>query len=249
VEGGQYKRFKAQAFDKLMFGKIWQPAWRSGISGIMSNGLTQLTGVLYAQIGTAETVAAYLLALRVITQIKEVSMAPFYSKIPLMARLRVEGKLSELVRIAQRGMFLGHTVFVAGVVFVSLFLEKLLALVDSNVPFVSDSFWLLLSFAFFVHRYGAMHIQFYLTTNHVISHIADFVSGSVFIAVSFLLIKGMGIFAIPIGMLAGYLGFYAWYAAYHSMRSVSLGFWSFERKASLIPIGILLLFVIVKVQI
>jgi hypothetical protein len=240
VEGGQYKRFKAHGFDKLMFGKIWQPAWRSGISGIMSNGLTQLTGLLYAQFGDAPSVASYLLALRIITQIKEVSMAPFYSKIPLMARFRVEGKLSELVKIAQKGMFLGHTVFVAGIVFVTIFLEPLLLMAGSNVSFVSNEFWLLLSLAFYIHRYGAMHMQLYLTTNHVVSHIADSVSGILFIASVLLLKNEIGLFAFPIGMLVGYLGFYAWYAASYSLKSLSIRFFEFEKKAS-IPSSLALL--------
>ncbi|WP_343329145.1 hypothetical protein [Polaribacter staleyi] len=244
VEEGRYKLFKSQSFDKLLFIQIWSPAWRAGLSGLMSNGLTQISGILYAQIGAVELVAAYLLSLKIITQIKEVSMAPFYSKIPLFSRLRVEGKLEELTRGAQRGMFLGHMVFVSGVIFVSLFSDFLLNLIDSNADFVSNEFWLILSFAFFIHRYGAMHMQLYLSTNHVISHIADGVSGIIFCIVSFLLIEKFGIYSIPIGMLAGYLGFYAWYAAFHSLRSLDNSFWEFEKKSFIIPFFILLVYIL-----
>ena len=238
VEGGKYRGFKSQQFDKIFFGEIWSPAWRSGLSGIMSNGLTILSGIIYAQIESPELVAAYLLALRIITQIKEISMAPFYSKIPLLSRFRVEGKLESLISNAQRGMFLGHMVFVMGIIMVSLTSDRLLSLINSNVPFVSMEFWLLLSFAFFVHRYGAMHIQLYLTTNHVISHIADGISGVLFITFSILFIKQLGISAIPIGMLVGYLGFYAWYAAYHSLHSLSCSFIYFEKKGVILPLVI-----------
>lgn len=245
VEQGKYRLFRSLPFDRILFKKIWRPAWRSGLSGLMSNGLTQLSGILYAQIGAPELVAAYLLALRIITQIKEISMAPFYSKIPLMARLRVDGRLKELVEISQRGMFLGHSVFVAGVIFVAVFSDKLMRLIESNVPFVSDSFWLFLSIAFFIHRYGAMHIQLYLTTNHIISHIADSVSGLIFILVAYLLVESIGIFAIPIGMIAGYLGFYAWYAVFYSVKSLSINVFNFEKRASIAPFIILLGFSII----
>lgn len=246
VEEGRYKAFKKQSFDKVLFLKIWKPAWRAGLSGLMSNGLTHISGILYAQIGSVEMVAAYLLALKLITQIKEISMAPFYSKIPLLSRLRVEGKLELLKEKAQKGMFVGHIVFVLGVISVSLFSKQLLAMINSNITFVSNDFWLLLSAAFFVHRYGAMHMQLYLTTNHVISHIADGISGIIFCAVGFLLVDSFGIYAIPIGMLVGYLGFYAWYAAYHSLNSLSVGFLTFEKKGVLIPLVILIICSLLK---
>lgn len=247
VEEGRYMLFKAQKFDRILFLKIWKPAWRAGISGLMSNGLTHISGILYAQIGTAEIAAGYLLALKLVTQIKEISMAPFYSKIPLLSRLRVEGKLEQLTKTAQKGMFLGHMVFVFGIICISLFSKDLLNSINSNVDFVSKEFWLLLSFAFFIHRYGAMHMQLYLTTNHVISHIADGISGFIFCVVGFLLVGSLGIYAIPIGMLAGYLGFYAWYAAFHSLKSINTSFWNFEKKVGLLPLSILIIFCIIKI--
>lgn len=246
VEGGKYKSFERKPFDLALFSKIWKPAWRSGVSGLMSNGLTQLSGVLYAQIGSPETVAAYLLALRIMTQIKEISMAPFYSKIPLLARLRVTGDIKQLLSISQRGMLIGHAVFVAGIIAVALLSQPLLALIESDTPFVSMPFWFLLSFAFFVHRYGAMHMQLYLTTNHVISHIADGISGILFICSSFLLIQWIDISAIPVGMLIGYLGFYAWYSAYHSLKSLNVGFMEFEKNGVFYPLIVLVIFTLIS---
>jgi hypothetical protein len=224
---GRFRMFKRLEFDKTLFRDIWSPAWRSGVSGLMSNGLTHLSGILFAQIGSVEMVSAYLLSLKIITQIREISMAPFYSKLPLMAKMRVEGRLDQLISIAQRGMRLSHLVFLSGVMSIYVWSKELLEAIGSNVFFVSNDFWLLLSFAFFIHRFGAMHMQVYLTTNHVISHIADGVSGFIFIVTSLILIETQGIYSIPYGMLAGYLGFYSWYAAmksYHSLKMKPLTF-------------------------
>jgi hypothetical protein len=228
IAGGRFRMFKRLEFDKTLFWDIWSPAWRSGVSGLMSNGLTHLSGILYAQIGSVEMVSAYLLSLKIITQVREISMAPFYSKLPLMARMRVEGRIDQLTTIAQRGMRLSHLVFLSGVMSIYIWSTELLEAIGSNVFFVSDEFWLWFSFAFFVHRFGAMHMQVYLTTNHVISHIADGISGLIFIATSFLLIETQGLYAIPYGMLAGYLGFYSWYAAWKSYRSLKMKPLTFE---------------------
>ncbi|MEJ2883526.1 hypothetical protein [Pedobacter sp. GR22-6] len=229
-------------FDRKIFNSIWQPAWRSGVSGFMSVGLTNLTGLIYAQVGNTVAVASYLLALRIINQIREVSMAPFYSKIPILAILRVKGDIKELVRVVKKGMFLSHIVFVFSFIIVAVFSNRILALIHSDVPFVSQTMWFALGIAFFMHRFGAMHIQVYLSTNHIISHIADGVSGILYIVSSLILIQYVGIYAIPIGMLIGYVGFYAWYAAVHSYRSLGINFLNFERTVGLPALLILILF-------
>ena len=103
VESGEYLRLdKHQKFDKVLFKKIWHPAWRSGLSSFMSNGLNNLSSVLYAQIGNSASVASYLLALRIISQVEIVSMAPFYSKIPWFSNLRIKGDTATLFKKAQQ---------------------------------------------------------------------------------------------------------------------------------------------------
>ncbi|MEO7216485.1 hypothetical protein [Mucilaginibacter sp.] len=236
---------KKLPFNKEIFIKIWQPAWRSGISGFMSVGLTNLTGLIYAQVGNTAAVAAYLLALRIINQVKEISMAPFYSKLPLLAILRVKNDIPQLIKTVKRGMLLSHIVFLFGFIGVGLFINPLLILIHSHVQFVDQKLWLLLGVAFFIHRFGAMHMQVYLSTNHIISHIADGISGIMYIVSSLILIHYIGIYAIPVGMLVGYLGFYAWYAAKYSYQSLNVTFWAFERGTSVLPFACNLLYIIV----
>lgn len=235
ISDGKLKGFKAQPFEKDFFMKIWRPAWRGGISGLMSQGLTNLSGILYAQVGNPAAVAAYMIALRIITEIRNVSNAPFYSKVPLMARLRAEGNYKKLIEVAQRGMRMAHLVYTGGAIFVGLFFSYFLTLIGSKIHFVEPKLWLMLSFAFYIHRYGALHMQLYNTTNHIISHIVDTVAGAIFIITALLLINVMGLYAIPTGMLAGYLGFYAWIAAYNSIKSLKTTFFKFEYKVSAIP--------------
>ena len=237
---------KKLPFNKELFKQIWQPAWRSGISGLMSVGLTNITGLIYAQIGTTFEVASYLLALRIINVIKEVSMAPFYSKIPLIAMLRVKNDLSGLINVIKRGMFLSHMVYIVGFISVGLLSGTLLKLINSQVQFVSQPLWILLGLAFFAHRFGAMHMQVYMSTNHIISHIVDGISGVICIISTVLLSNYIGVYAIPVGMLIAYLGFFSWYAAKYSYSSLQVKFWDFEKSTSLVAILILLGYVFVN---
>ena len=85
-----------------------------------------------------------------------------------------------------------------------------------------------------------MHVHLYGVTNHIIGHIADGVSGLIFVTVSIGLIKALDVYAIPIGLLAGYTGFYAWYAAMHSYNFMKVGIYQFEKKAGLYPLILLI---------
>ncbi|MBU6158096.1 MAG: hypothetical protein KGP35_03600 [Bacteroidetes bacterium] len=246
IEDGKLQSFKSLPFNLSLFNKLWPPAWKTGISGLMSNGLTHLSGILYAQIGDPIIISSYLLALRIMTQLKEIAMAPFYSKIPYLSRLRAEGRIDKLIKLSQKGMRLSHLIFVSGVLIVGFFSEYLISLIQSNIDFVPSLFWFLFSLAFFVHRFGAMHMQLYLTTNHIIAHIADGVSGIIFIVVAFIAVHTLGIYAIPVAMLCGYLGFYSWYSAINSLKSIQTSFFKFETSVSLLPLCLLIGFIFIK---
>ncbi|WP_121809106.1 polysaccharide biosynthesis protein [Mucilaginibacter kameinonensis] len=245
IDNGKFIKLNTnQPFDKVLFKKVWAPAWRSGVSGFMSNGLSNITSIIYAQIGNSGSVAAYLLALRIINQIRDISAAPFYSKIPLFAQLRAQNRLDELIKKAQKSMFLSNMIFILGAISFGLAAKFILSAIHSKVIFIDTQLWIVLTIAYFIHRYGAMHIQLYSISNHIISHIADGISGVIFIAVTVALLHKIDLYAIPVGMIAGYLGFYAWYAAMHSYRFMKVSFLKFELKASSIPICILLIYMI-----
>lgn len=232
-----------QQIDRKIIKEIWSPAWRSGIGGLMSAGVTNITSIVYAQFGNTASVASYLLAIRLITQIREVSMAPFYSKLPLMAMYRVKNDMISLKSIIKRGMRLSHLVFIIGFILTSILINPFLKLIHSEVSFVSMGIWATLGWAFFTHRFGAMHIQVYLTTNHVISHIADGVSGLIFVLLAILLSNYIGIYAIPIGMIVGHVCFYCWFTALYSYRSLgNESFWNFEKTVSFPSIILLIIF-------
>ena len=235
------------AFDKTLFNKIWAPAWRFGISGFMSNGLSNITSIIYAQIGSSANVASYLLAIRIISQIRDISAAPFYSKLSLFAQLRAKNRIKELIAIAQKSMFLSNMIFIIGSIAFGLSLHLILPHINSKVHFVDKWLWIILVIAFLIHRYGAMHIHLYSISNHIISHIADGISGLIFITVSMLLLPSLQLYAIPVGMIAGYLGFYAWYAGLHSYKFMNTSFLKFEIKSSVLPFCILILYIIINI--
>lgn len=235
TENGILRTFAYQPFSRNVFDAVWPSAWRSGLGILMSYGLIQASGIIYAQIGNAASVATYLLGLRLIQTVSQFSQAPFYSKIPLFARLYAEGRRADLLKAAKRGMTFAHWTYVTGFVGLGLAGAPILRHIGSHAPFPGGLLWSLMGLAFFLERYGAMHIQLYSTTNHIIWHVANGGMGVIYLLTSCLLLKFIGVYAFAVGMIAGYLGFYCWFAAYHSYRAFSLKFMTFELRTSFAP--------------
>ena len=152
-----------------------------------------------------------------------------------------------MIKKVQRGMFFSNMLFIVGAITFGLVAKYVLLMIHSKVTFIDQWLWITLTIAYLIHRYGAMHIQIYCISNHIVAHIADGVSGLIFIAVTMSLLHTLDLYAIPVGLICGYLGFYAWYAGMHSYRFMKTSFFEFELKASGLPICILLVYTLINV--
>jgi hypothetical protein len=215
---------------------LWPAAWRSGVGVLMSQGIIQASGIIYGQLAAPAQLASYMLALRLITTVSQFSQAPFYSKLPQMALQYAQGQKGEQLQLAMRGMKLSHWVFMAGVLTVGYLATPLLELVGSKTPFVSSTLWWLMGAAFFVERLGAMYLQLYSTTNHIVWHIANGVTGALMLGLGSALFPQIGITALPLSMMLAYAGFYTWYAIYLARKAFHFHWLGFERRSAMLPV-------------
>lgn len=242
VENGRFLDFRQSSLDRDVFKAVWPRAWRSGLGIFMCYGLIQLSGLFYAQIEAGKSVASYLLGLRLIQAISQFSQAPFYSKLPILARLNASGSIEKLIALAKRGMLLAHWTYVIQILLITTLGPFLLSKVGSKVAFPDNILWILLTLAIFTERYGAMHIQLYSTTNHIVWHIANGVTGLIMIVLSFLFIKTLGIYTFPAALLISNISFYCWYSAKHSYQAFNIKIRDFEYTVSFWPCMLLALF-------
>jgi hypothetical protein len=233
---GRFARFPPATRDPEILAVLWPPTWRSGVGVLMSFGLVQFTGLINAQFATASNSASYLLGLRLVQTISSFSQAPFYSKLALLPRLRGEGRLAELVSVAERGMRRSLWLFVLCSIGLGFAGPALFGVVGSNVAFPSERLWLLLGATFLIERYGAMHLNLYSTTNHVIAHYANGVTGLVSLACMLLFSQWWGLVGVPMGLFLGYATFYGWYPALRSYREFRMPFWRFELRTTAGPL-------------
>ena len=221
--------------DKETISAIWPSAWRSGVGVLMSFGIIQFSGMIYAQIAQTKEVSAYLLALRLIQTISQFSQAPFYSRLPTLAKLRSQGDIDEQLKVAKKGMCFSHLTFFAGFIIVGMFAQDLLEVIKSQSIFISPLLWSLLGLAFFLERFGAMHIQLYSTTNHIIWHVANGYTGLVMSILAFFLYPIIGVLAFPSAMIFSYCFIYSGIATYHSYRAFPIKVIEFELYNSILP--------------
>lgn len=235
VNQGEFSRVADTGVDPQVMKLVWPSAWRSGLGVLMSFGVVQATGILYAQLATPSEVAAYLIALRVMSVLNTFSQAPFYSKIPTLSRLYAEGSRRDLVNTAAVGMQRSYWSFVLPFLIVGIAAHPLLVQIRSRADFVDPLLWGLMGLGVLLERYGAMHTQLYSTTNHVVWHISNGVTGCVYLILCLLLWPHLRVYAFPAAYVLANLLFYTWYAARYSHREFNLTFRGFDLRLVAFP--------------
>lgn len=221
--------------DREVLTHLWPSAWRSGVGILMSFGIIQSSGFVYAQVATSVELASYLLGLRIIQLISQISQAPFYSKIPLLSRLYSEGKRQVQIQVSKRGMALAHATYLIAFLIAGVASPYLLTLIGTETDFPSPSLWTMMGLAFFAERVGAMHLQLYSTTNHIIWHTANGVTGIVMLLLALPLYRYFGVIGFPLAMLVSYSAVYCVIACSFSYRKFQLDFRRFDLMATLAP--------------
>ncbi len=229
----RYAAFHGRRINKSVLRAVWPASWRSVLGQSLGKGLLSVSSLMLAQRLPTQDLANYLFGLRLTETINGLAIAPFYSKLPVLSRLRKSGSVIQLVSTAQRGMLISYATFILGMLVLGLFGEFIANTSGSNAAFPNPLLWTLLGGAFFLQRTGAMHLQLYSTTNHIIWHKVTFAYSLVFLSGLFCLLPIIGVYAVPVSMIIGYAGFYVPKSMKHSYDSVDSSFWIFERRTFL----------------
>lgn len=230
---GRAQQFNSNSIDSTVLSAAWPAAWRSAIGHILGRGLLSISSLIIAQFAGSSILATYLLGVNLINRVNQLSFAPFYSKLPVLAKKRAGGQIESLARLSQRGMIIAYATFILGFTGLGYIAPILVDVIGSKTKFPSAAFWILIGSAYFLERCGAMHLQLYSTTNKIIWHWVTLGYAIIYCLVVALTMSSLGVYSIPIGMLLGYLLFYTPTAAWNSYKSINMNFWTFEKRAFL----------------
>jgi len=241
IENKRFKDYKSFLWDQSIFNSAWSPSWRSMIVIIASTGIVELSGIIYAQIGNADNISSYLLAVRLINIISNVSKAPFYSKLPLFATLRAKGELNELSSITNYSIKTSLYTFVFAAFFTGLLITPSLNFINSSIVFIPYTMWGLMCIIFFLERHHAVHAQIYSTTNHIPFWVPVGISGVINMSIALFLMNKIGYWAFPIALGVSNLFINNWWNVKISLRSINQPIFKYLKTSFVIPLIVLLI--------
>jgi hypothetical protein len=214
---------------------VWASTWKTGLTGVLSQGLVQATGVIQAQFGSTASTATYNFTLRIATVLSQVAQAPFLTKLPELARLRAAGDASSQILLIRRGMQLTHWSIAFGVGLTAILMPMCLWLVGSHTFVFDQLLWSLFGWTIFLDRHGAMLNQVRNLTNRPLEHYGMF--AYFFLNASFMVaLHGMaGMYSYPIAMIATQVSFSLWFSAYSAYPLITNRPLAFERTVSFPP--------------
>lgn len=233
--------------DRGLLRSLYANAWRSGVAASLTLGGLQASNLLVAQIPDRAASASYLLGMRVLQAVSQFSQAPFYTRLPRMSRLHMEGREAEKVQVAASAMRASHWAYAGAFIGVGVAMEAALSAIGSNVRFADPLVWAVLGIAGFGERYGAMHIQLYSTTNHILWHIAALRQFAAFAVAGTILYAMLGLVGIPLALLVANWALYATYCARLSYHQLGQSAARFERTVLLPPLCVAVIYAVATV--
>lgn len=201
--------------------QVFSPAWKSGLGTLSSYGLNQFSSLVLVDFLVEDDLVVYLISFRFITIISEFSRAPFYAKLPYFGQQYQSNTRGNLLKIVKRSIDLSIAIAVICLVFVTVLGNFSLELIQSNVKNLDYTLWFLLSINIVLERLGAMHFQLHSLSNKVVWHKANIIYGLIFIAISIATINQLGLYSIPVAMLAGNIFYYTTKALITSYKEYS----------------------------
>jgi hypothetical protein len=189
------KEAKYSGIDRTILKDIWKPTWRTGVGIFASSGVVELTGIIYSNFGTIDSLASYLLGIKILSLLSNISKAPFYSRLPLFSKMRASGDIHALSVSSKKYIAISLHIFSLGIFVVGLSIPLIISFLSRDITFLDINMWTILGFIWLLERHHAMHAQVYSTTNHIPFYIPILISGTVYLAISFTFVESFGIWA------------------------------------------------------
>lgn len=220
---------------------VFEAGWRSALGILLSQGLILLSGILYTNLTEPSTLVGYLLLLQIMRASSSFSQPPFYSKIPYLSALYIQGHFSTITENTKRYFLRSLLVYVVISLIGYLFVTYFMSYFGRQSVQINKSLWYLALAAFFVERLGALNLQLYSISNHILWHIANGATGIVMLVLAYFFHSVYGIVAFPLSMLIAYLLFYTPYSMYFSNKlfsSLSISWWRSVYLPSLLSLAV-----------
>lgn len=219
-------------FDKGIFKSLWTATWRLGLTTWGNYFTVYGTSLIISQVSNTTLMANFLFTQKILGFVQRISEAPFSANVPVIYTYIARKQISEVKTEISKQLFLSVTLMIAGFVFIGLFGNEILALLDVDIRFVSGLVFFIFALAIFLDSHSTMQGTIYISTNHVPFLIPSLVTGSVMILVGFLVLPVYGLVGlVSVKLLVG-LGMNNWYSTYLSLKLLDWKFFNYLEDIS-----------------
>jgi hypothetical protein len=199
------------------------------IGSIFSQGIYTISIFVFSKLLEPDILATYLFAFNLIQNVRGFALVPFYSNLPMMATLAKGDNIQVLLKFAQRKMLIVYLVFTLLFLFFMILIKLSVFDGHTKIQLPNSQLWYLLGLAFFLERFGAMHLQLYTMSGDVIWHKANGLGGVLILLVWFLTFRFLNERSFPVALIVTYSTVYSYLSVLPSYKYLGTNFWKFEK--------------------
>lgn len=201
---------------------ILNDSWKTGVMSISSHLIVNMSGVLMSLFIKGDSLNAFLVSMKIIQVVNQISWAPFYSKLPLLNKLRVNASVEVFANESLR--YLNRSVYV---LLIGMFSLCILVYTNNNFLFFDVNlqpltFFILLTISYYCERMSSMHAQIYMTTNKIPFYKTYPINALIFLLSLIVFSNDYGALAYPISILISQLIINLPFNIYWSLKSLSI---------------------------
>jgi O-antigen/teichoic acid export membrane protein len=168
IDHGRFRNFPWRAWDSRALQSAWKPVARGLVTQLANSGSLKLGSVWLARYAPPDTAASYLFSLSLLMALREVSEAPFVSRIPQMTRLLVSGATQTLRDMCVKRLRVGSWLFFVGSILLACYAEPAMRLIGSNIDFLPQGVFFALSTLMLAQRFIAGSLMVSALGNHFV---------------------------------------------------------------------------------
>ena len=133
---------------------------------------------------------------------------PLYSRLPLIAQMRILSSQKELTIFVNGLMRISLNFIAMFFILFGIFGSTIINFISLETVFVSGLMWSLFALSSFLEKYASMHLQIYSTTNKIIFHKAVGLHAIIFMSFLYLFLPYFEEYSIPLSQLLSCVLFY-----------------------------------------
>lgn len=223
VSHGRFRNYPWHVWDRRVLQSAWEPVARGLVTQLANSGSLKLGSVWLARYASPDTAASYLFSLSLLMALREVSEAPFVSRIPQMTRLLVSNAKKTLCDMCVNRLRLGYWIFFVGSVALTFLAEPAMQWIGSRIDFLPHESFFILSTLMLAQRFIAGSLMVSALGNHFVCVRLQIISFVISIPLMAWLIPAMPLYGVMVAVFGPQIGLLLVAPARNAAERLGLG--------------------------